>query len=99
MPGGWTASEAGYFGTLDDGRDTLAALQTYRLESAAVKTAYQDLHDEFVRNAAQVKSDIKALEAQINKERSARKAELARARARTVIWVVLAAGAGYAAGR
>jgi hypothetical protein len=71
VPAGWTATEAGYFGTLEDGRDTLAALQTYRLTSERWRAAHQDLYDEFVKNSRQVQRDIKALEAQINKERSA----------------------------
>jgi hypothetical protein len=93
------SEEAGYFGTLEDGRDTLVAIKTYRLQSERLEVAYQDLHKEFVRNSEQVKADIKVLEEQINKERKAWKAEVARARTRSVIWVVLAAGAGYATGR
>ncbi|GHV45743.1 hypothetical protein FACS1894204_05690 [Synergistales bacterium] len=99
VPAGWTSEEAGYFGTLEDGRDTLAALQTYRLTAQRWEAAHEDLRAEFVRNSEQVKADIIALEAQINEERKAWKAEVARARTRNVIWVVLAGAAGYAIGR
>ena len=99
MPAGWTSDEAGYFGSLADGHDTLAAVQTYRLQYERVTVAYQDLHREFVRNTEQVKADIKALEAQINKERRAWRVEVARARARNIIWVVIAGAAGFLVGR
>ncbi|GHV36380.1 hypothetical protein FACS1894187_10890 [Synergistales bacterium] len=99
MPQGYLTPEAGYFGTEQDGRDTLAALQTYRLTAEKLQAAYQDLGKEYIRNAKSVQEQIKGLEMQINAERRAWKAEVARARTRSVIWVVLAGAAGYAIGR
>ncbi|GHV45312.1 hypothetical protein FACS1894204_04120 [Synergistales bacterium] len=88
------SEEAGYFGTLADGRDTLAALQTYRLTADKWQGAYQDLRAEFVRNSEQVRADIKALEAQVNAERRAWKAEVTRSRTQSLIWgIIIGAGA------
>lgn len=99
VPAGWTTEEQGYFGTLQDGRDTLAALQTYRQTSERWKAAYSDLRTEFLTTTEDIKRQMVDLQGQLNNERKAWKAEIVRSRTNTLLWVVLAGGLGYAAGR
>jgi hypothetical protein len=99
VPEGWTTTEPGYFGTLEDGRDTLTALQTYRQTSERWKAAYSDLRTEFITTTDDIKKQVTALEEQINNERRAWKAEVVRGRTNNLIWFFIAGGIGYAAGR
>jgi hypothetical protein len=103
VPLGWTATEPGYFGTLEDGRDTLAALQTYRQTSERWKAAYSDLRTEFLTTTEDIKKQMTALEEQINSEREAWKKEVAKAETKgfwSTFWTILGAGGlGYAVGR
>jgi hypothetical protein len=99
VPEGWTTTEQGYFGTLPDGRDTLAALQTYRQTSERWKAAYSDLRTEFLTTAENLREQMAALEKQINNERRAWKAEVVRSRTNNLLWIILAGGIGYAVGR
>jgi hypothetical protein len=99
VPEGWTTTEQGYFGTLQDGRDTLAAIQTYRQTSERWKAAYADLRTEFVTTTDDIKKQMAALGDQLNNERKAWKAEVARSKGSTWFWIAVAGGVGYAAGR
>jgi hypothetical protein len=99
VPEGWTTSEPGYFGSLQDGRDTLAAIQTYRETSERWKAAYTDLRAEFLTTTEDIKKQVAALEGQINVERKAWKAEIVRSRTNNLLWIVLAGGIGYAVGK
>jgi hypothetical protein len=99
VPEGWTATEPGYFGSLQDGRDTLAALQTYRQTSERWKAAYSDLRTEFMTTTEDIKKQMTALEEQLNSERKAWKAEIVKGRTHNLIWIAVAGGIGYALGR
>jgi hypothetical protein len=83
-------TEAGYFGTLDDGKDTLAALQTYRQTSERWKAAYEDLKREFTATAEGIQNQVDALESQIDVERKAWKSAVASGQT-NVLWVILGA--------
>jgi hypothetical protein len=98
VPAGWTATEPGYFGTLEDGRDTLAALQTYRQTSERWKAAYSDLRTEFLTTTGDIKAQMSDLAEQLNGERKAWKAEIARGRTNNWIWAVIAGGLGFLTG-
>lgn len=99
VPAGWTAAEPGYFGALNDGRDTLAALQTYRQTSERWKAAYSGLRTEFLTAAGDIKKQMAKLEDQLNNERKAWKAQAVRERTNKLLWIALAGGIGYAIGR
>jgi hypothetical protein len=99
VPENYMTTEPGYFGTLEDGRDTLAAIQTYRQTGERWKAAYSDLRKEFLTTTDEIKKQMTALEGQINNERRTWKAEIVRSRTNTLLWMVLAGGIGYAAGR
>ena len=103
VPEGWTATEPGYFGTLEDGRDTLAALQTYRETSERWKAAYSDLRTEFLTSNEDVQKRFDALAGQLNNERKAWKeawkAESVRWRVKNWVWLIVGGGIGFAAGR
>jgi hypothetical protein len=99
VPEGWTTTEPGYFGTLQDGRDTLAALQTYRQTSERWKAAYSDLRTEFLTTTEDIKAQMAKMETQINAERKAWRAEIVRSRTNMLLWIAVAGGIGYAAGR
>jgi hypothetical protein len=99
VPSGWTSSEPGYFGNLQDGRDTLAAIQTYRKTSERWKAAYTDLRTEFLTTTEDIRKQVVALEEQINTERKAWKSEIVRSRTNNLLWIVLAGGIGYAVGK
>jgi hypothetical protein len=77
----------------------LAALQTYRQTSERWKAAYSDLRTEFLTTTEDIKKQMTALEGQLNNERKAWKAEIVRSRTNNLLWIVLAGGIGYAAGR
>jgi hypothetical protein len=98
VPAGWTATEPGYFGTLADGRDTLAALQTYRQTGERWKAAYSDLRTEFIKTTEEIKEKMAELEEQINAERRAWRAEVSRGRANSLLWIAAAGGIGFLAG-
>jgi hypothetical protein len=88
---------------LEDGRDALAALQTYRQTSERWKAAYSDLRTEFITSNEEIKNRMADFAAQLNGEREAWKAEIKRSRANALIWIIVAGGVGgavgYAAGR
>ena len=71
VPGGWTTPDAGYFGTEQDGRDTLEALRTYRESSEAWEKAYNALHGEFDTLRAELDM-FATLEKSLDKEREGR---------------------------
>ena len=99
VPQGWTATEPGYFGTLDDGRDTLAALRTHRETGERWKAAYTDLRTEFIGTVEDIKGQMRTLEEQLNAERVAWRAEIVRSRTNNLLWIALAGGIWYAAWR
>jgi hypothetical protein len=74
-------------------------VQTYRQEGETWKAAYSDLRREFLTTTEDIKKQMTALEGQINKERGAWKAEIVRSRTNNLLWIILAGGVGYAAGR
>jgi hypothetical protein len=95
VPAGWTATEPGYFGTIADGRDTLAALQTYRETSERWKAAYSDLRTEFITSTEEINKKIAGLEEQLNNERKAWQAEANK----NPIWGAVGIIVGLLAGR
>ena len=80
VPGGWTTPDAGYFGTEQDGRDTLEALRTYREEATAWENAYNALKVEFDTLRAELDMKFAALEKSLNAEREAWKGEVRKAK-------------------
>jgi hypothetical protein len=54
---------------------------------------------EFTTTMEDIKSQMADLEEQLNSERRAWRAEMARARTNNLLWIFLAGGIGYAAGR
>ena len=80
VPGGWTTPDAGYFGTEQDGRDTLEALRTYREEATAWENAYNALKAEFDTLRAELDLKFAALEKSLNAEREAWKGEVRKAK-------------------
>ena len=91
VPGGWTTPDAGYFGTEQDGRDTLEALRTYREEATAWENAYNALKAEFDTLRAELNLKFAALEKSLNAEREAWKGEVRKAKGPG--WGVFAGGA------
>jgi hypothetical protein len=77
----------------------LTALQTHRKTSERWKAAYTDLRTEFLTTTGDIKKQMAELEKQIDGERKAWKAEIVRSRTNNLLWIVLAGGIGYAAGR
>ena len=59
----------------------------------------QDLRRELVTSAEENARRLDALEHQISEERTAWRAEVRKARGTALLWVVLAGGIGFAAGR
>ena len=80
VPGGWTTPDAGYFGTEQDGRDTLEALRTYREEATAWENAYNALKAEFDTLRAELDLKFASLEKSLNAEREAWKGEVRKAK-------------------
>jgi hypothetical protein len=99
VPENYTTTEPGYFGTLQDGKDTLAAIQTHRKTSERWKAAYSDLRTEFWTTTEDIKRQMTELEKQLGGERKAWKAEIERNRTRNILLLVIVGGLGYAAGR
>ena len=91
VPRGWTTPDAGYFGTEQDGRDTLEALRTYREEATAWENAYNALKAEFNTLRAELDLKFAALEKSLDKERKAWKGEVRKAKGPG--WGVFAGGA------
>ena len=91
VPRGWTAPDAGYWGTEQDGRDTLEALRTYRESSEAWEKAYNALHGEFDTLRAELDTKFATLEKSLDKEREAWKGEVRKAKGPG--WGVFAGGA------
>ena len=74
------------------------ALQTYRETGESWEAADSDLKTEFLATAEDIQKQMAKLEAQLEKERKAWKAEMARNNTRRIIWIVIAGGLGYAIG-
>jgi hypothetical protein len=77
----------------------LAAIQTYRQTGERWRAAYSDLRTEFLTTTEDIKKQMTTLETQLNNERKAWKAEIAGGWAKNLLWIILAGGIGYAAGR
>ena len=99
MPQGWTTPEPGVWGDLETARDTVAALQSRRKERDAWRAAVQDLRRELVTSAEENVRRLDALERQLSEERAAWRSEVRKAKGTALLWVVLAGGIGFAAGR
>ena len=80
VPRGWIAPDAGYWGTEQDGRDTLEALRTYREEATAWENAYNALKAEFDTLRAELDLKFASLEKSLDKERKAWKGEVRKAK-------------------
>lgn len=80
-PPGWTATEPGYWGTEQDGRDTLQALRTYREERDAWRLAFEDARDENRTFQEKMEQRFSGLEESLEKERAGWKREIRKARA------------------
>lgn len=98
VPKGWAAPEPGYFGSEADGRDTLAALKTYKGQSEAWKNAYGDLRSEILSYQKNAKEELDILKEQIEAERKAWKKEIQVSQTKNTIYLLLALGIGYVAG-
>lgn len=81
VPEGWTTPDAGYFGTEQDGRDTLQALRTYREERDAWQRAFEDSRDENRTFQEKMEQRFTALEESLEAERARWKREIHKARA------------------
>ena len=99
MPQGWTTPEPGVWGDLETARDTVAALQSRRKERDAWRADVQDLRRELVTSAEENVRRLDALERQLSEERAAWRSEVRKAKGTALLWVVLAGGIGFAAGR
>lgn len=84
---------------MDTARDTAAALQSRRKERDAWRAAVQDLRRELVTSAEENARRLDALERQLSEERAAWRSEVRKAKGTALLWVVLAGGIGFMAGR
>ena len=80
IPAGWTATEPGYWGTEQDGRDTLEALRTYREERDAWRKAFEDARDENRAFQERMEQRFSDLEKSLETERAAWKREIRKAK-------------------
>ncbi len=81
VPTGWTAQRPGYWGEIEDGRDTLAALRTAREEAAAWEKAFYASEDRREKFEAHFNSRLDDLEASMNAREKAHKQEVRKAKA------------------
>lgn len=81
VPPGWTATEPGYWGTEQDGRDTLQALRTYREERDAWERAFYRQKDENMAFKDTMEARFNDLEKNLSVERAGWKREVRKARA------------------
>lgn len=94
MPQGWITDQQGYFGSLDDGRDTLSAIQTYRFLSEKWSSAYENQNKLFMANLNETKTQLTELERQINSERKAWSTEVKRSRNNNFFLILAVIGVG-----
>ena len=80
-------------------RDTAAALRSRREERDTWKAAVQDLRKELVTSAEENSRRMNALEKQFANERAAWRTEVRKAKGSALLWIILAGGLGFAAGR
>lgn len=92
---GWTSPEPGYWLAEPDGRDLLAALQTYRQEAELWEQTARGMETSIDVFRAEITEQLAALEDQLNAERRAHLV----AQRRSWLYVALAGGIGYLAGR
>lgn len=90
--------EPGYFGSEPDGRDTLAAMKTYKEQSKAWENAYGDLRSEILSYQKSTKEELNLLKEQMEVERRAWKREIQVSQTKNTIYLLLAFGIGYMAG-
>ncbi len=81
VPAGWTATEPGYFGSEQDGRDTLEAVRTYREERDSWRRAFEEARDENRDFQAKMEERFSSLEKSLEAERTAWKREIRKAKA------------------
>jgi flagellar biosynthesis chaperone FliJ len=67
-------------------------IQTYRQSSERWEGSYNALMRDYLSSVAEARRQLDRLETQLNQERRAWRAEVARARTRTAVWVILAGG-------
>lgn len=91
--------EAGVWGDIDTAKETLAALQSRRLEAQTWRAAADDLKKELGTSREAFLKQLGELETQINQERRAWSAELKKQRQQNILILLLVGGLGYAAGR
>ena len=94
VPAGWQTSEGGYFCTLEDGADTLAAIRTYKSEAQAWQAAYAEIKKDIQEYRDDTQEQLKALEEEFNKERLEWKKEQAKGRFYIIGAFVLGAAIG-----
>lgn len=92
---GWTSPEPGYWLAEHDGRDLLAALQTYRQEAELWEQTARGMETSIDVFRAEITEQLKVLEDQINSERKEHRA----AQRKSWLYIALAGGIGYLAGR
>ena len=91
VPTGWTAPRPGYWGEIEDGRDTLAALRTAREEATAWKQAFYASEDRRVEFETHFNGRLDDLEAAMNAREKAHRHEVRKAKAPG--WGIFAGGA------
>jgi hypothetical protein len=65
-------NELGIFGTLEDGRDTLMALRTYRESSDRWQSAYEELLEDYTTTLSSTKDQLKEIENNLQAEKERR---------------------------
>jgi hypothetical protein len=99
VPAGWTTTEQGYWGTVTDGRDMLAMLQSYRQEAELWERTVTSMQEEVAVAQVEMTAQLEALRTELSAERQAWRREIAAERGRTWLYVVGALGLGFVIGR
>lgn len=98
VPAGWTAQTEGYFGTIEDGRDTLAAIRTYRQEAAAWERTVQEIRAEVAASQLALSEQIRQLQEDLSRERDAWQSQISRERRKWAVYTLGALALGYVVG-
>jgi hypothetical protein len=88
----------GYFGSLTDGKDTLTAIRTYRLEAESWAQTVQEIRVEVAESQAGFTRGLSDIEESINQEREAWQDQLSRERRKWVVYTLGALALGYVVG-
>jgi len=69
VPEGYVTTEEGYFGTIQDGKDTLAIIKSSKEEARVYKQGYNDIKNEFLSFQKSSKQQLAELKASLDQER------------------------------